>query len=139
MTTDNEERPYAVGRGKPPKHSQFKKGVSGYPQGRKKGSKNFATIIHEELNQKVCVTENGKRRWITKQQALIKQLINKAALGDSDSTRTLIQISKELGNLKQPAKQKERPVITMMLPELRPGEDRSYREGWPDAASRETE
>jgi hypothetical protein len=30
---------YEVGYGKPPKHSRFKKGKSGNPQGRSKGTK----------------------------------------------------------------------------------------------------
>jgi hypothetical protein len=129
MTSDEGEDGYRVGYGKPPKNSQFQKGESGNRKGRRKGSKNFATIIHEELNQRVSVTENGSHRSITKLQALIKQVINKAASGDSKAMRMLIQISKELGDLKLPAHQKERPIITMKLPELRPGEDRSYRDG----------
>ena len=55
---------------------------------------------------------------------------NKAATGEMKATRILVQIVKELGELKLPASQKIRPVITMQLPEIRPGEDRSYRDGW---------
>lgn len=38
---------YRVGYGKPPKHSQFKKGASGNPRGRRKGSKNRSTLIRQ--------------------------------------------------------------------------------------------
>jgi hypothetical protein len=89
-----------VGYGKPPKHSQFKKGASGNKKGRPKGRKNFATLFHRELTQKVPISENGQRRMITKAEAAIKQLINAAATGDAKAIQAMISISKELGDLK---------------------------------------
>lgn len=71
-----------VGYGRPPKHTQFVKGKSGNPKGRPKGSKNFSTLLHDELSVKIPITENGNRRRITKQEAMVKQLANKGAAGD---------------------------------------------------------
>jgi hypothetical protein len=79
---------YQVGYGKPPMHSRFKKGESGNPKGRPKGSKNVATLLEKELKQRVLVTENGRRRSITKQEAMLKHLVNKAVSGD----RRLMQL-----------------------------------------------
>jgi Family of unknown function (DUF5681) len=79
---DDDDGGYAVGYGKPPKHFQFTKGKSGNPTGRRRGSRNFSTLLHDELNVKIPVTENGKRRKITKQEAMVKQLTNKGASGD---------------------------------------------------------
>lgn len=87
---DNSDRPYAVGRGKPPKHTQFVKGKSGNPKGRGKGVKNFATEIEQELNTRVPITENGKRKKITKRKAIAKQLVNKAATGDPKAIPVLL-------------------------------------------------
>lgn len=39
------KREYAVGKRKPPQHSRFKKGQSGNPSGRRKGTKNLATLV----------------------------------------------------------------------------------------------
>ena len=74
--------PYEVGFGKPPPSSQFKPGQSGNPNGRPRGAKNFATAIEQELDTRVTVTENGRRRRISKREVIAKHLVNKAAGGD---------------------------------------------------------
>ena len=71
-----------VGRGNPPEHTRFKKGVSGNIKGRPKGSKNLSTILMEAARARVTATIDGKRRTITKPQAAAYQLANKAASGD---------------------------------------------------------
>jgi len=73
---------YTVGYRKPPKHTQFKKGQSGNPRGRPKGSRNLATDFAAELGERVTVREHGRSRKITKQRALVKALTDKAREGD---------------------------------------------------------
>ena len=53
------DREYAVGKGRPPQHTRFRKGQSGNPTGRRKGSLNMATLLERALNERVAVTENG--------------------------------------------------------------------------------
>ncbi len=96
MTT-NEVQNEQIGYGKPPKTGQFKKGQSGNPRGRSKGSKNFSTVVESTLNQPVEVNENGRRKTITKEQAMMTQLINKAAAGDARATQQVIAIRKMMG------------------------------------------
>jgi Family of unknown function (DUF5681) len=79
---DDLKPPYEVGYRNPPQQTQFVKGKSGNPKGRPKGSRNFATVIQDELKRRVAVTEDGKRKRITKREAVAKQLVNKAAAGD---------------------------------------------------------
>jgi hypothetical protein len=81
---------YAVGYGKPPRQTQFKKGQSGNPNGRTKGSKNLATLIMSALNKPVIVTQNGRRKSITKLQAMTTQLANKGASGEPKATQLLM-------------------------------------------------
>src|ERR1043166_6776783 len=89
MATEDPDN-YKVGYGKPPKHSQFAKGKSGNPSGHRKGVKNFVTEIQEELNVRISITENGKRKKITKRKAVAKQLVNKAAAGDPKAIPILL-------------------------------------------------
>lgn len=86
------DRSYDVGYGKPPKRTQFQKGQSGNPQGRPKGALNVATALERELNQRVTIKENGQTRSITKFEAAIKQLANKAASGDAKAIQFLVNL-----------------------------------------------
>jgi len=84
------DRNYEVGYGKPPAKSRFRKGLSGNPKGRPQGSKNLSTLLDDALNEPVVVTENGKRRRITKREAVLKQLVNKAASGNPRAIQLLL-------------------------------------------------
>ena len=80
---------YAVGYRKPPSNTRFKPGESGNPRGRPNGAKNFGTVMAQELDGRVPVTENGKRKKITKRVAIVKQVVNKATSGDLKATLTV--------------------------------------------------
>lgn len=89
MPTDHDGE-YQVGYGRPPQHTRFQKGRSGNPKGRPSGSKNTSTLLQQELNHTVLVTENGKRKKITKRQAIVKQWVHKAASGDPRALKLLL-------------------------------------------------
>jgi hypothetical protein len=88
-TNDNGE----VGYGKPPTRSQFKKGQSGNPKGRPKGSRNIGTVLEKTLRESVVINENGQRRTISKLEAAVKQLVNGAASGDLAAFRILASLA----------------------------------------------
>ena len=90
MSDDTTDKPYEVGFGKPPKGTQFRKGESGNPKGRPKGKPNLATIINRTLQAKVTINENGRRREVTKYEAGLIQLSNKAASGDLPALKMVI-------------------------------------------------
>jgi hypothetical protein len=75
-----------VGYKKPPRDRRFKKGTSGNPKGRPKGAKNYSGILQKELNARISITENGKHRLVTKQEALVKGTVNTALRGDHKAT-----------------------------------------------------
>lgn len=89
-------RDYDVGYGKPPRHTRFKKGSSGNPRGRPSGSKNLATLFSEALNETVTVVENGRRRKITKREAVVAQLVNKSAGADLRAIKILFDIQQAI-------------------------------------------
>ena len=88
------ERDHAVNYRKPPLHTRFQKGQSGNPRGRP--AKNLPALVVAALNEPVYVTTNGKRRRITKREAVIAQLVNKSATADLRATKMLIDIMKDI-------------------------------------------
>lgn len=87
---DADDPTNAVGYKKPPRHTQFKPGLSGNVKGRPKGAKNFATAMEDELRAPIEVTEKGKRKRISKREAIVKQTVNKAVSGDAKATAILL-------------------------------------------------
>jgi hypothetical protein len=74
--------PYAVGDKHPPKHSQFKPGVSGNPRGRPRGSTSFKDGLAKELGERIKIQENGRTKLVSKKEAMIKRFVAKALGGD---------------------------------------------------------
>jgi Family of unknown function (DUF5681) len=87
---------YEVGYGKPPVHTRFQKGQSGNPKGRPRGRKNLSSLLNEALNGWVIVVENGRRKKITKREAIITQLVNKSAAADLKATQIVIALLQEV-------------------------------------------
>ncbi len=92
----NDDGNYKVGYGKPPPQRRFQSGQSGNPKGRPRGSKNLTTLLQQALDEKVIITENGRRKRITKREAWAKQLANKAASGDSRTAKFLYELNPKL-------------------------------------------
>jgi Family of unknown function (DUF5681) len=79
-----------VGYGRPPIGKRFRPGQSGNPRGRPRGARNVNAVIAAALGERVAVTENGKRHRITKLEAAVKQLVNRAASGEARATQLLL-------------------------------------------------
>ena len=96
-TEENEptsEPIYDVGFKRPPKHTQFQPGQSGNSKGRPKGSRNFNTVIEQELNALVSISERGQVKQVRKKEIIAKQVVNKAAAGDLKATGMLLNESR---------------------------------------------
>jgi uncharacterized protein (UPF0216 family) len=92
----DKQHDYEVGYGKPPRHTRFRKGQSGNPRGRPRGSKNLKTLLSEALNEPVIVTEEGGRRKITKREAIITQLVNRSASADFRAIKILLDMVRDI-------------------------------------------
>ena len=89
-------RDYEVGYGRPPRHTRFQKGRSGNPTGRPRGRKNMATLLSAALDASIIVVENGRRKKITKREAIVTQLVNKSASADLKATQIVLAMLREL-------------------------------------------
>lgn len=67
-----------VGYRKPPKTTQFKKGESGNPRGRPKGSRNVGAVLRDVIDQKIQITENGKIRHLPALEVMLRRAFNDA-------------------------------------------------------------
>src|SRR5271155_6281298 len=89
-------RDYEVGYGKPPLHTRFQKGKSGNPKGRPRGKKNMSTLLSTALNASIVVVANGRRKKITKREAIVTQLVNKSASADLKATQIVLAMLRDL-------------------------------------------
>ena len=94
----DERHDYEVGYGKPPCQTRFRKGQSGNPKGRTAGDKNLSTLLRETLNEHVVVTENGRRRKISKRKAILTQLVNRSASADLPSLKLVFELVRHTEN-----------------------------------------
>src|SRR6201987_654789 len=130
-------REYAANYRKPPVHTRFKKGQSGNPRGRP--AKTLPALLAAALNEKVTVTENGKRRQVTKREAVIAQLVNKSASAELRATKMLIDMLRDIEKKAEPAAAAKSPfnptdreVVQQLIARLR----RNMCNGCPWAARR---
>jgi len=98
----DKQRDYAVGYGKPPRHTRFTQGQSGNPRGRARGAKNLKTLLIETLNELVVVAENGRRRTINKRHAFIKQIVNQAVKGNWRAAKLLLDTLQRIEDRTEP-------------------------------------
>jgi len=88
--TNITDKTYSVGYARPPKHGQFQKGVSGNPGGRPEGARGVVTMLRELLQESAVITENRKRRSVTKVQAMLISLVNRAISGDTTAFKLVM-------------------------------------------------
>ena len=122
---------YEVGRGKPPKATQFKRGDGRKRTGRPKGSKNIATLVLEASHAEIEVTLDGKKRKISKAQAAAIHLANAGATGNAKLLLKFIDLIAEIEARAEAARPSDYPfsdadirVIREIYKRLRPYDER---------------
>jgi len=80
----------AVGHGRPPKHSQWKKGQSGNPnRKRKREPKRVDAMVDEFFAREIDIVENGVELRRTAFEIIFQQLCNKAIEGNTRALNVL--------------------------------------------------
>lgn len=109
---------YAVGYGRPPKHTRFKPGHSGNPKGRPKGVLNIKSDLDAELKQRIRVREGDQILTISKQRAYIKSVLTRSLKGDARAANTLLALMARTRNfeavldeLAQPLSEEDREIL----------------------------
>src|SRR5438045_9471481 len=85
---------YKVGRGKPPKDTQWKPGQSGNPSGTRKREERCRDLLKEELDALVSIQENGKTVTLSKRKAFVKAVVNGAIQGNPSDEKILMMFEK---------------------------------------------
>lgn len=81
-----------VGYRRPPRHSQFRKGRSGNPAGRPKGS-GAVDGVGKTLRRKVTITVDGKREKVAVTDAIALQMTKQALAGNVGAGREVMRLA----------------------------------------------
>lgn len=86
-----------VGYGNPPKESQWKKGQSGNPAGKKKGTKNFGNQFQKAASKLVTVKEGDKTKKVTLMELLVNAPLVHGINGDMKNAAHALKLAEEFG------------------------------------------
>jgi len=92
------KKPYEVGYGRPPVATRFQKGQSGNPSGKPKKVPRLldpGKVLEAIDNEEISVTDNGKRKRMTKVEIQFRQLFVKAIRGDMKAARLIVKMATE--------------------------------------------
>jgi Family of unknown function (DUF5681) len=107
------EETTAVGFGRPPAASRFKRGVSGNPKGRPKNSKNLKTLIRQALTAPISVQEGSHSRRVSKIEGVVLRQLQGALKGNDRSAMAIIKMAIQMGFLEDPDNNSaEAPVLS---------------------------
>jgi hypothetical protein len=91
MPTDEDDAG-ELGYGRPPKHSRFKPGRSGNPRGRPMGVRTLRLDFNETMQTSVRIREDGKLRYVRRQEALLLKQRAKALQGHTKAAAQLLSM-----------------------------------------------
>jgi hypothetical protein len=91
-TRKRPEKDYEIGHGRPPEKNQFKKGESGNPLGRRKGSRNLKTELTALMEGKTPLIIDGKKQLVSRRLALLLRLMVDGCRGNVKAASKLLDL-----------------------------------------------
>jgi Family of unknown function (DUF5681) len=88
-------RDYEVGYGKPPKSTQFPRGQSGNPSGRRKARASFAVLVRLELDKTITLGRGDNARTMTKREVVAARLRKAIKAGDIEAIKLAMLIDQD--------------------------------------------
>ena len=90
---------YAVGFGKPPRASQFKKGTSGNPKGRPKAVdiSDITPLIEGIFSEPIKMREGEQTRTVSNLEAMLRAQVMLALKGEPKAIRTVFHLGAKAG------------------------------------------
>ncbi|HUO91402.1 MAG TPA: DUF5681 domain-containing protein [Rhizomicrobium sp.] len=120
---------YAVGYGKPPKHTRWQKGQSGNPKGRPKRNRDVTALVSALLEERVVVRKGKTTKKMRRIDHLLDRMIDHAVAGDPRFLRLVLdEAHKSAARAETEAPppsidEKDREVIDAVLQRLGVKED----------------
>ena len=111
MIKRDTEGDFQVGYGIPPRHSRFAPGTSGNPRGRQKGVRNLASDVKRTLQVPVRLTEQGKPKRVSTQEAVLLRLREKALKGDAHALDRLLALAGTFNNVAENGSAREQTSL----------------------------
>jgi hypothetical protein len=81
---------YSVGFGRPPKEHQFKKGQSGNPSGRPRGSQTLRGVLNKVLRRQTTIRIGANEQRVSMFEALLCSALNKGIKGNVAAQKMVI-------------------------------------------------
>lgn len=118
--SSDDGKQYSVGYGRPPQSTRFKKGRSGNPMGRPKGSRNVQKLFTKLLFRKVPIRENGVVRKVPFLEALAMKGFSESLRRGAKPLREVCDLFVSLGlitheHLKEPVFPQHRTVTVKII------------------------
>ena len=94
--------PYRVGYRRPPQHTRFKRGQSGNPRGRHKGTRSLSSLLEKMFFERVTIREGDRARCLPIIEVVLRNILARASKGDPRATGALLHLMKFLSEDEPP-------------------------------------
>ena len=117
---------YPIGYRKPPIQTRFKKGQSGNPRGRPRGTRDPLATINKIFGRKFKINEGGVPRTIEAFELIMLRLVEQASKGNHNAIRLCLDIQRwVMGFADQNPNNGQKIKISWVEPQAKKEEDLS--------------